>query len=123
MRILITQFICISIFSILTIHNGYLDTQQPPLHIPGVQQQSSSSLLPPAPTRVIQRIQHGEFINLKSLFPQNINDKDKKSVIVLFDGDGLSLSQDDAWNDGQTKDYKYKVIDLQSWLLAWTVFM
>ena len=53
-------------------------------------------------------IQTNEFVNLNSLLPQNINEKEKKSLKVLIDVENSSLSHDDE-NDNTPRDFKYKV--------------
>ena len=78
--------------------------------------------LPAVPSTIIQRIQRGEFVNFDSLLPSNVGRASNSIISLKFDGESLSLSNNNDQSTTNILRTKNKVNDFHSWMLAWTLF-
>ena len=74
------------------------------------------------PSTIIQRIQPGEFVNFDSLLPSNVGRASNSIISLKFDGESLSLSNNNDKSTTNILRTKNKVNDFHSWMLAWTLF-
>ena len=82
-------------------------------------QAQSDFQLPAVPAKILKQIKNGEFVDFDLLLPSNIGRPTNSTVSLAFDGDGnISLQKNDS--SGQQLTKKAKVIDLNSWFMAWS---
>ena len=77
------------------------------------------SELPAIPSKILKQIKNGEFVDFDTLLPSNIGRPNNSAVSLAFDGDGnISFHRNESTIHQFSK--KAKVIDLNSWLMAWS---
>ena len=84
----------------------------------GVSSADAGSQLPAIPSSILDKIQRGEFVNFDLLLPNNVPSQTHNSYTMSLD-DSIENPQIVVRNSQQSK---HKVIDLHSWLLAWSLF-
>eukprot|EP00111_Clytia_hemisphaerica_P020463 TCONS_00060295-protein len=74
------------------------------------------------PAKILKQIKNGEFIDFDYLLPTNVGRPSNSSVSLAFDGDGnISLQRNElSSSHNQHLSKKAKVMDLNSWLMAWS---
>lgn len=82
---------------------------------------SVDQALPAIPAVVLERIRRGEFINFDLLLPNNVPSETSNSFTVSLDYNDQGAAPCVMVRDNPRSN-KNKVVDLYSWLLAWSLF-